>query len=155
MYSLTGMPHRGLSLLGDVDGLLGGFISPVRRDIDRNAGRNVDRNAGFAPALDIVETADGYEVRVDLPGVKKEDLAVNIKDNVLTIEAQSRSEPAQKDGDAVIKSERRVGRQYRALRLGRAVDESRVSAAYNDGVLKLSLPRSAEIQGRKIDVDVH
>lgn len=138
MYSLTRVPHRGFSLLG-------GVVAPARTD-----AAPAD---GFAPALDIVETADGYEVKVDLPGVKKEGLSVNIKENVLTIEAESRSESAHKEGGTVI-SERRSGRQYRALRLGRAVDESKVSAEYNDGVLKLTLPRPAEAAGRKIDIDV-
>ena len=147
MYNLVGLPQRGLGLLGDIDSLFSGFISPARDD--------ASPGDGFAPALDIVETADGYQVAVDLPGVKKADLSVNIKDDVLTIEAESRSESTQKDGDTVIKRERRVGRQYRALRLGKAVDESKVRAEYNDGVLRLILPRSAELEGRKIDIDVH
>lgn len=126
MYNLIGLPQRGATWFD-----------------------------GNAPALDIVETADGYQVNVDLPGVKKDDLAVKIKDNVLTIEAESRDEAAQQDGDTVIKSERFVGRQYRALRLGKTVDESKVSAAYNDGVLRLTLPRAAEAEGRKIDIAVH
>ncbi|MGR3984381.1 MAG: Hsp20/alpha crystallin family protein, partial [Gammaproteobacteria bacterium] len=112
MYGLTKIPQPNFRLLGDVDNLFAGFFPPPLRGID-------------APALDIVETADGYEVKVDLPGVKKEDLAVNIKDNVLSIEAETRDE--RDAGDAsVIASERRTGKSRRALRLGKAVDESKI-----------------------------
>ena len=150
MYHRIGVPQRGLNLLGNIDGLFGGFggfIAPV--------GNHADPVSGFVPALDIVETADGFEVAVDLPGVKKDNLSVTIKDNVLTIEAESPSASTPNDRDTVIKSERRVGRQYRALRLGKAVDEGKVRADYNDGVLRLSLPRSAKLKPRKIAVDVH
>ena len=147
MYSLTRSPNLGLNLLGDVDSLFNGFVSPARNI--------AERGSLLMPALDIVETADGYEVRADLPGVKKEDLSVNIKENLLTIEAESHDETVQKEGSTVIKSERRIGKFHRTLRLGKAVDESRISAEYNDGVLILTLPRSVEVESRKIDVDVH
>ena len=150
MYNLTKVPNRTFSLLGDVDTLLNGFI-------------NAPLGAGdcFAPALDIVETADGYEVNVDLPGVKKDDLSVKIQDNFLTIETQSRAESADKqDGEdetavTVLKSERRIGRQYRSLRLGESVDQENVRADYQDGVLKLTLPRSAAVAAREVDITVH
>ena len=146
MYSLTRVPNRGWGLLGDMDDLVNGFFAPAQ-------GREVE-NTLFSPALDIVETADGYEIRADLPGVDRDDLSVSIKDNVLTIEAETRSENVEKDGDTVIKRERQVGKFQRTLRLGKAVDESKVSADYRDGVLKLSLPRSTEVDGRRIDVNV-
>jgi HSP20 family protein len=130
-----------------MDSLFNGFVSPARN----SAGRD----SLFMPALDIVETADGYEIKADLPGIKKEDLSVNVKENLLTIEAETRDESVQKEGSTVISSERRIGKYHRTLRLGKAVDESRISAEYNDGVLKLVLPRSVEVEGRKIDVDIH
>ena len=146
MFSLARLPERNLSLLGDVDSLFNDLISATR-------GGELDRM--FVPALDIVETADGYEVRADLPGIRKEDLSVQIKDSTLIIEAESRSESEEKEGDTVLKSERRIGKYYRALRLGEAVDESGIRAEYNDGVLTLALPRSVKVEGKKIDVDIH
>ncbi len=147
MYGLTRLPHRGLSLLGDFDSLFYGFITPTRH--------SDDSDSGFTPPLDIVETAAGHKVTVDLPGVKKEDLAVNIKENVLTIEAETRAEREHKEDGEVIKSERRIGKYYRALRLGDAVDEAKIRAEYNDGVLKLTLPRSPKVEAKKVEVKVH
>ena len=139
MYGLIKTPQRNFGLLGVADNLFADFFPPANSCTD-------------APALDIVETADGYEVTVDLPGVKKEDLAVNIKENVLRIEAETRDEREAAEG-AVITSERRGGKLRRALRLGSAVDESRVRAAYQDGVLKLTLPRAAKVEGRKVEIE--
>ncbi len=150
MFNLTRLPNRNLSLLGDVDSLFSGLVAPVA------SGRTAaELESVFMPALDIVETDDGYEVRADLPGVKKKDLSVHVKENMLIIEAESRTESEEKEGNTVIKSERCIGKYHRALRLGKAVDESRIKAEYNDGVLTVRLPRSVEVEGKKIQVDVH
>lgn len=141
MYGLTKIPQRNFNLIGDVDGLFADFFPPLQRGVD-------------APALDIVETGGGYEVTVDLPGVSKDDLSVNIKDNVLTIDAEIRSARERKD-TAVITSERRTGKLRRALRLGRAIDENKVTADYHDGVLKLQLPHAAHVEGRKVEIKAH
>ena len=107
MNALTRVPHRGWNLMGDFDGLVNGFLSPVRR-IDTNQGQVI-------PAMDIVENEEGYVVKTDLPGIKKEDLNVTVKDNLLIIEAESASEEVEKEGESVIKLERRSGKYQRSL----------------------------------------
>jgi HSP20 family protein len=133
--------------MGDFDQFFNGFSTPVRR-IDSNQGRTI-------PAMDIVENEEGYVVKTDLPGIKKEDLNVTVKDNLLTIEATSSSEEVEKEGESVIKIERRPGNYQRSLRLGNAIDESAIEAQYVDGVLTLTLPRAEAATSRKIDVAVH
>ena len=147
MFSLTRVPQPNFNWHGDIDNLFSGFFAPVTRD---RGGGEV-----FMPALDIVETDDGYEVRADLPGVNKEDLSVHTKENLLIIEAQSRDESVEKEGGKVIARERRSGKYRRALRLGDAVDESAISARYHDGVLKVTLPRAAKAASKKVEVEVH
>ncbi|MDD9856949.1 MAG: Hsp20/alpha crystallin family protein [Gammaproteobacteria bacterium] len=144
MFSLTRVPHRRLNLLGDFDGLFGGLAPAVAESDNR-----------FLPALDIVETGDGYEVRADLPGIKKENLSVNVEDNTLVIEAESRDESVEKDGNKVIKRERCIGKYRRALQINDAVDESAIRAHYHDGVLTVTLPRAAKAESKKIAVDIH
>jgi len=144
MFSLTRVPHRGLNLLGDFDDLFGGLAPAVAESHNR-----------FLPALDIVETGDGYEVRADLPGIKKENLSVNVEDNTLVIEAESRDESVEKDGNKVIKRERCIGKYRRALQIHDAVDESAIRAHYHDGVLTGTLPRAAKAESKKIAVDIH
>jgi len=144
MFSLTRVPHRGLNLLGDFDDLFGGLAPAVAEAHNR-----------FLPALDIVETGDGYEVRADLPGINKENLSVNVEDNTLVIEAESRDESVEKDGNKVIKRERCIGKYRRALQINDAVDESAIRAHYHDGVLTVTLPRAAKAESKKIAVDIH
>lgn len=142
MFSLTRVPHRGLNLLGDFDHLFDGFAP-------------AESNNPFLPALDIVETADGYTVRADLPGIDKDNLSVHVEDNALIIEGESRDESVQKDGNKVIKRERCIGKYRRALQINEAVDESAIRAAYNDGVLTVTLPRASKPSPKKIAVDIH
>ena len=144
MYGLVKAPHRGLNLFGDLGQLLGN-LPPLADESDFN----------FAPPLDIVETDDGYEITAELPGITKKELAVNIKENVLTIEAQTDEQHARKKDARVLSGERRIGRHYRAVRLGAAIDETKVRAQYADGVLKLTLPFAAKVQGKKIEVEAH
>ena len=147
MNALTRVPHRGWNLMGDFDDLVNGFFSPVRY------AENADRS--YVPAMDIVENENAYEVRTDLPGISKEDLSVSVKDDVLTIEASSKVENVEKEGEKVIRSERRSGKYVRSLRLGKSVDASNISADYTDGVLKLTLPKAVEASSRQIEVAVH
>ena len=147
MNALTRAPYRGWNLMGDFDHFFNGLVAPVRRN-DTNQDRSL-------PAMDIVENEQGYIVKTDLPGIKKEDLNVTVKDNLLTIEAASSSEEVEKEGESVIKIERRSGNYQRSLRLGNAIDESAIKAQYVDGVLTLTLPRAEAATSRKIDVAVH
>ena len=146
MFSLTRVPHRGLNLLGDFDGLFGGLVAPGAESGNR-----------FLPPLDIVETDDGYEVRADLPGIDKDNLSVQVEDNTLIIEAESQNESAEQDRDKVIKRERFAGKYRRALRINDAVavDKGAIRASYHDGVLTVQLPRAAKAESNKIAVDIH
>ncbi len=151
MNALTRWPNRGWSLLGDIDELNNRFNSsfyPVNRQ-----GGSIEKS--IVPAMDIIETNEGYEVRADLPGVIKEDLSVSVKDNVLTISADSTQENVSGEDDKVIKSERLVGKYLRSMKLGNAVDDSKISAKYSDGVLRVSLPKAEKSVSREIDVSVH
>ena len=146
MFSLTRLPHRNsvnLHWSRDFDNLFNGFITPARGD------------EALMPALDIVETDDGFEVTADLPGVKKEDVSVHTEENLLIIEAESQDESVEKAGGQVLKRERCTGKYRRALRLGEAVDENKISARYHDGVLKVMLPRVAKAERKRVAVDVH
>ncbi len=84
--------------------------------------------------------------------MKKEDINVTLQDGVLTINAESKVESEEKKEGRVIRQERRFGRYVRSMRLGGAVDESKVQANYKDGVLELVLPKAEEIKPRQISV---
>lgn len=137
---------RGRDIFGDFDDLMGGwFRSPavLRRE-----------ETAKMPAIDVSENEGAYLVKAELPGVAREDLDVTIKDGVLAINAERKKEKKDGKDGRVIREERYYGKFVRSLRLGSDVDESGIEAHYEDGVLNLSLPKTAEVKPRKVDVKI-
>ena len=108
----------------------------------------------LVPAMDIREREHDFLVHADLPGIKKEDIDINLENGVLTITAESRQESEEKEGERVLRQERRYGRYVRSLRLGRDIDAAKVKSSYDDGVLEVVLPKAEEAKPKKISVDV-
>ncbi len=101
-------------------------------------------DSGFnMPATDITESEHAYNISAELPGIRKEDIKVSLHDGLLSIEAESRSEHEEK-GDKQIRSERRYGKFVRRFTLGANVNEQGVEARFEDGVLKLVVPKLKE-----------
>lgn len=118
--------------LRSVDGLLRGFFV---RPFDYEGAPHI--------SLDVREDEKAYTVHADLPGVKKEDIEVQIEGNVVSIAAESRNEREEKEGEKVIRSERYVGRVARSFTLAVEVDDSAATAKFENGVLELVLPKKA------------
>lgn len=117
--------------------------------------RSAMREAQSEPRMrvDISETAQAYLVKADLPGVKKEDIHVEIEGNTISITAETREEKEEKQGETVVRSERHTGRQFRSLVLPGEVDDAQSQARYEDGILHLTLPKkTASPGGRRIDI---
>jgi len=93
--------------------------------------------------VDVRETDTAYTVKADLPGVKKDDVKVEIDGNVVTISAESREEKDVKEEGKLVRSERYYGSLYRSFSLGHDVDESAATAKFTDGTLELVLPKKA------------
>jgi HSP20 family protein len=147
MNAFIRTPHRGLSLLGEFDDIVNGLLSPARV--------SSATEQTLTPAIDIRETAAAYYVLANLPGIKKDSLSVSVQDKILSFEAQSVDVDLQEENEKTVKIERLSGKYMRTLKLGNAVDESKISAEYADGVLKLKLPKVEKVESRKIDVAVH
>lgn len=94
--------------------------------------------------LDIKESEKSYTVSAEIPGVNKEDIDVQIDGNVLSIEAVTKQEKEEKEGDKVIHTERYYGKVSRSVRLGHEIDQKAAQASYKDGVLELVLPKKTE-----------
>ncbi len=98
--------------------------------------------------IDVTEGDKAFKVKADIPGVKKEDIAVKVDGDVVSIEAQMKSEKETVgNGDKVLRSERHYGVISRTFSLGQNVDEAKVNAKYMDGVLTLELPKKASRNG--------
>ena len=106
------------------------------------------------PAVDVAETDTAYQVKAELPGIRKEDLDVTVDDGVLTIKAEHKDNQEQTEISQLIRQERSYGKFTRSLRLGANVDEETITAEYRDGVLDITLPKAKEVQPRKVEVSV-
>lgn len=103
--------------------------------------------------IDVSENDKAYQVKADIPGVRKEDIHVRVDGNVVQIDAESRSEKETKeDGERVLRSERSYGTISRTFSLAQDVDDEHVEAKYVDGVLSLQLPKKAPHQQRQISI---
>jgi HSP20 family protein len=101
--------------------------------------------------VDIFEQDDSYVLTAELPGVKKDDLTVNLEGDVLTLEAEKRSEFAENKENAY-HAERSYGKFSRSFRLNGQVEGDKIEADYTDGILRLTMPKREEVKGRAITV---
>ena len=107
--------------------------------------------SGYAPSLDLVETDTALEVRMDVPGVKPEDIDVQLSGNLLTI-AGKRSEEKEEKGKTYHRVERSYGSFSRSVTLPCGVKDEKVDAKIEGGVLRVTLQKTDDAKTRKIKV---
>jgi HSP20 family protein len=107
--------------------------------------------AQFAPDFDVKETKEAYILKADVPGVREEDLVVNVAGNRLTI-AGKRDAEEKRQGEAYYAIERMHGAFTRAFTLPEGADAERVQAEMKDGVLTLMVPKRPEEKTRQVPV---
>ena len=133
-------------------------LATLRDEMDRLfdfsfPGRDTGLLSGWSPALDVYDDKDAYQVSVELPGMKKEDIDISMHDGVLTVSGERKHERENKEGQT-FRSERYFGKFQRSITLPSGVDPSKVSASYKDGVLLIHLPKAEEAKPRQIEVKV-
>ena len=128
----------------------GFLVRPVASQsaIDRNELGDVVRRE----RIDVTEQNGEYKVLAELPGVKKEDIKVEVDGDQVSISAESRVEREAKDGERLLHSERYYGRLARVFRVGQEVDSAKVSAKYENGILELTLPKKESAAAKQITV---
>ncbi|MCM2317503.1 MAG: Hsp20/alpha crystallin family protein, partial [Thermoanaerobaculia bacterium] len=107
--------------------------------------------ANWVPAVDIEETPETLRVIAELPGMRREDIQVEFENGMLTIRGQRAREEEKKEKN-FHRVERSFGSFARAFRLPATVDAERISASYEDGVLKLEMPKREESKARRIQI---
>ena len=125
------------------------------RMFDRLHGGIVDNSGitSFMPSVDIVENANDFTIRVELPGVKKEDVKITVQNNILTIRGEKKQE-AEKEGDNYHRVERSYGAFQRSFTLSNTLKADKIEASYDNGVLSISLPKAEETKPKEIEVKV-
>lgn len=122
----------------------------LRNFFDSEEGRTgvVDQ---FTPSANLVETEKQFEVSLDLPGIDPSDVNVEVLDDQLSIVGERKSE-TKENGKTYHRIERRYGSFRRLMPLPSQVDESRITADYKDGVLRVVLPKSEKAKPTRIEV---
>lgn len=145
---LTGNPYRDmLNLQRQMDRVFN----------DLWAGNTVEitapalANPAFTPTCDVDETDSHYLMSFDLPGVKKEDIKIDVKDGVLTVSGERKSETEKKEKSSY-RSERFYGSFSRSFQLPAGVKSEQVEAHYADGVLKVAVPRAEAAKTQQIKI---
>ena len=102
--------------------------------------------------LDVTEDEKAFHVKADLPGVKKEDITVEVDGNQVSLTAEVKREKEEKKDEKVVHTERYHGRQFRSFTLAREIDRKKVEAKFADGVLELTLPKNGTPAAEKIAI---
>jgi HSP20 family protein len=112
-----------------------------------------ERSWARAPVVDVTERENEYEVTAELPGMQEKDIELTVSDDVLTIKGEKKEEKEEKKKDYHI-SERRYGSFQRSLRLPDGGDANKIEANFKNGVLTVTLPKTAQAQkqAKKIEV---
>ncbi len=128
----------------DMDQLFNGFFGDL-------SGRTslMNRQFGsFAPEMDVKETDKEVRVTAELPGLEEKDVEVTLTEGTLTIKGEKREEHDEEKGD-VFRSERRYGMFERSIALPSGIDANGAKASFKKGVLKVTLPKTAEAQSNR------
>ena len=102
--------------------------------------------------IDVTEQNGAFKVNAEIPGVKKDDIQVNVDGDQVSISAEVKQEKDVKEGERLVHSERYYGTASRAFRLGYEIDEAKVQAKYADGVLELVLPKKQTAAAKQITI---
>lgn len=134
----SGLPE----LRTEMDRLLSDFFDEGDRSVAR-----------FAPATDLYETAEAYVVESELPGFDRDDLEVTLDQGTLTIRGR-RETRTERDSEDFHLRERATGQFERSFGLPRSIEAENVEARFDQGVLRVEIPKAAEAKSREIDVEV-
>ncbi len=121
------------------------FLTPSSTDTGSRAGIR-------SPALDVTETEHGYTIKIDLPGMSKEDVKISIDGRRVMLEAASARQEEKKDGARVVYSERSATNYARSFTLPMEVDQTESSAKMDQGVLTLALAKRSSAQPRQLSI---
>src|SRR5882672_889410 len=117
----------------------------MRAPVPTQFGRDVIR-------MDVVKNDREYQVRAELPGVKKEEISITISGNEVAVSAEVKQEKDVANGETVLRAERYYGKVQRSFALGQEVDEATARARYTDGVLELTLPKKTVAAAKRLAV---
>ena len=130
-------------------------IAQLQRELDRAFQRGTSngdgRQVGWMPAVDVEQTDDSIVLKMDLPGMGREDISIEAKNQTLTISGERREE-REEEHEGYYTRERVFGRFTRTFMLPEGVSPDDIEASFRDGVLTVRLPRPREEQPKPIEI---
>jgi len=133
-------------------------ISSMQREINRlfdgfmgNAENQDDYQGSWRPDVDIKETADAIVIMAELPGMKKEDIKLTLRDNMLQISGEKKQVSEHK-GETYHRIERTSGSFCRTFTLPTLVESGKISATFKDGILQVELPKAEQAKPKEISI---
>jgi len=137
-----------------------GFMNPLNQTM-RKALHEMERalpavQSGFdwAPTADISENKDSYVIHANLPGVKKDNIKIEVDHNILTIRGERANEREEKNEDTKFyKTESTYGSFMRRFTLPEDIDPKKIKAVYKDGVLGLTIPKPPESEAVQVQIE--
>jgi HSP20 family protein len=127
------------------------FTREVDRLFDAFFGQSDRTGRRWVPAMDLVEAGDHFVLKADLPGLKDEDVKIEVQDGTLTISGERQAEHEASEG-GWYRIERSFGSFSRSLTLPEHVDASAISASFHDGVLDVRIPKPEERKPQRIEI---
>ena len=136
-------PMRELNALqGEMNRLFSSFFDEGNGGVERRR---------WAPAVDLLERDDSLVLKADLPGLTEDDVQIEVRDNVLTIAGERKTEEEDKQ-NGYFRVERSFGRFSRSLHLPEGVDADRIAASFDKGVLEVTIPKPEQRKPRRIEI---
>ena len=137
-------------------------LQSIQQEMNRLFGTFFDSPAGagdggalrrWIPAMDLIEEDDRYVLRADLPGVREDEVHVELEDNVLTISGERKSEHEERK-EGYYRVERASGAFSRSLTLPEGIDPESIQARFEKGVLEVRVPKPEERKPRRVEINV-
>ena len=149
---------RGLRVLdpwkdfGSLQERINRMFDDTIRTLYPTDGEELEKDT-WAPAVDIYETNDSFVVSADLPGLDKDEIQIDLKDNTLTLKGEKKFEE-KVSKDNYIRVERTYGSFVRSFTLPQNVDPEKIKAKYKEGVLEVTIPKKEEAKPKQIKVEL-
>jgi HSP20 family protein len=138
-------PNRTLrTLQREVDSLFDRFF-------DQRSDDNDSPSAVWSPSTDLVETDDDFRLHLDVPGMTKDDITINLQNRTLTVSGERGSDRTD-EREEFVRVERAFGTFHRTFTLPDTVDADHIEATYDNGVLTINVPKTEERTRRQIEI---
>jgi HSP20 family protein len=151
MQELTRAMDREMERLFAARTTPGNYGAGFGRNAFAGAGRSENGGQSWSPAVDVVETPEAIVLHAELPGMKKEEIEIQLSGETLSIRGERECAPCA-NGENFHRIERRYGRFARTFQIETPIDAANVEASYDDGVLTVRLPKAQAAKPRQIEI---